>query len=238
MIHYFCSEYLFSAMNNFQNQSFHELLSPQHLPDFLQGQDLLPVALFDLDGVLIDTEPAYSAFWRRIGEDYFPENPNFASEIKGCSLVQIIDKYFAENPDAVAEIKHRLEEHEETMTFPEINGAFDLVRALRSHGVKTAVVTSSNQDKMRQLYRAMPWLPELFDHIFTAECVSHSKPAPDCYLSAAQYFDVPAAQCMVFEDSVNGLLAARRAGARVYGVCGSLSVEEITPLCDVVVDKF
>ena len=225
-------------MNNFQNKTFYESLSSQSLPDFLQGQDLLPVALFDLDGVLIDTEPSYSAFWHGVGEDYFPENPNFASEIKGCSLVQIIDKYFADAPDAVAEIKRRLEKHEETMTFPEVLGAFDFVRALRSHGVKTAVVTSSNHDKMRQLYRAMPWLPELFDQIFTAEHVTRSKPAPDCYLAAAQYFDVPAAQCMVFEDSVNGLLAARHAGARVYGVCGSLSVEDITPLCDVVVNRF
>jgi HAD superfamily hydrolase (TIGR01509 family) len=218
------------------NSHNNSLIAP--LPTFCDSQSLLFVALFDLDGVLIDTEPSYSAFWQRVGEVYFPENQNFASQIKGCSLVQIITKYFADAPDAVHDIKHQLLEHEKTMDFPQVHGALDFVRALRSHGVKTAIVTSSNNDKMQQLYRAMPWLPELFDKIFTAEHVSHSKPAPDCYLLAAEYFNVPTASCMVFEDSVNGLLAARQAGARVYGVCGSLTVEEITPLCDVVVQDF
>ena len=202
------------------------------------GRDLLPVALFDLDGVLIDTEPTYYAFWHKVGQDYFPTNTHFAAEIKGCSLVQIIDRYFANAPEAVQDIKQRLADFEQEMTFPEVPGAFDFVRRLRQCGVRTAVVTSSNQDKMRQLYRAMPWLPDLFDHIFTAECVTHSKPAPDCYLAAAAYFGVPAERCMVFEDSVNGLIAARDSGARVYGVCGSLDAEQITPLCDVVVERF
>lgn len=202
------------------------------------GHDLLPVALFDLDGVLIDTEPTYYAFWHKVGQDYFPTNTHFATEIKGCSLVQIIDRYFANAPEAVQDIKQRLADFERVMTFPEVPGAFDFVRRLRQCGVLTAVVTSSNQDKMRQLYRAMPWLPHLFDHIFTAECVTHSKPAPDCYLAAAAHFGVPAQRCMVFEDSVNGLIAARDSGARVYGVCGSLDAEQITPLCDVVVERF
>ena len=200
--------------------------------------DLLPVALFDLDGVLIDTEPTYYAFWHKVGQDYFPTNPHFAAEIKGCSLVQIIDRYFANAPEAVQDIKQRLADFEQEMTCPEVTGAFDFVRALRAKGIKTAIVTSSNQDKMRQLYRAMPCLPDLFDHIFTAECVTRSKPAPDCYLAAAAYFGVSAERCMVFEDSVNGLIAARESGARVYGVCGSLDAEQITPLCDVVVERF
>ena len=202
------------------------------------GRDLLPVALFDLDGVLIDTEPTYYAFWHKVGQDYFPTNTHFAAEIKGCSLVQIIDRYFANAPEAVLDIKQRLADFERVMTFPEVPGAFDFVRRLHQCGVRTAVVTSSNQDKMRQLYRAMPWLPHLFDHIFTAECVTRSKPAPDCYLAAAAYFGVSAQRCMVFEDSVNGLIAARHSGARVYGVCGSLDAEQITPLCDVVVERF
>ena len=46
--------------------------------------DLLPVALFDLDGVLIDTEPTYYAFWHKVGQDYFPTNTHFAAEIKVC----------------------------------------------------------------------------------------------------------------------------------------------------------
>lgn len=199
---------------------------------------LLPVALFDLDGVLIDTEPSYSNFWHQVGKDFFPENANFARDIKGCSLVQIIDKYFADSPDAVNEIKQRLQQFEREMTFPEIPHALDFVKLLCKKGIKTAVVTSSNQDKMKELYRHKPEFAKLFDHIFTAECVERSKPEPDCYLNAARYFDVLPQDCMVFEDSANGLLSARRAGTVVYGVCTSLSTKEISPLCDITVTSF
>ena len=54
------------------------------------------VALFDLDGTLIDTESQYSVFWNRMQRQFFPDEPDFANRIKGTTLTDILDRYFRE----------------------------------------------------------------------------------------------------------------------------------------------
>ena len=58
---------------------------------------MIKAALFDLDGVVLDTETQYSVFWGMIGKEYHPELPDFALRIKGLTLVQIYDKYFSDD---------------------------------------------------------------------------------------------------------------------------------------------
>ncbi|MCI7613958.1 MAG: HAD family phosphatase [Bacteroidales bacterium] len=197
-----------------------------------------PLVLFDLDGVLIHTEPAYTAFWAEIGREYFPENPDFAPAIKGHSLTDILHTYFNGAGSKADEVVARLSAFQRQMDFPLIPGALEFVGQLRAQGVRTAVVTSSNREKMEHLYEAIPSFPTLFDRIFTAEDAGRSKPAPDCYLRAAAAFGLEASACAVFEDSPSGLEAARRSGARVYGVATDLLPEEIRPLCDEVVERY
>ncbi len=55
---------------------------------------MVKACLFDLDGVVFDTEPLYTLFWKEIGEQFCPNVPNFEYVIKGQTLVQIYDKYF------------------------------------------------------------------------------------------------------------------------------------------------
>lgn len=197
-----------------------------------------PLVMFDLDGVLIDTEPGYTAFWSEIGRDYFPENAAFAPSIKGHSLTDILQTHFHDRPGLIPEVIRRLQDYEAEMPFPLIPGALDFVARLRAAGVRTAVVTSSNHEKMACLYRTLPDFAAHFDRIFTAEDAGRSKPAPDCYLNAAAHFGLPASRCAVFEDSPSGLQAARASGARVYGVATSLPVGELRALCDEVVRHF
>lgn len=125
---------------------------------------MIKAALFDLDGVVLDTETQYSVFWGMIGKEYHPELPDFALRIKGQTLVQIYDKYFSD--DAVfahvadyqgveaeqARITRRLDEFELHMKYDYIVGFEAFVADLREHGVKCAVVTSSNMAKMRSVY--------------------------------------------------------------------------------------
>lgn len=61
---------------------------------------MIKAALFDLDGVVLDTETQYSVFWGMIGKEYHPELPDFALRIKGQTLVQIYDKYFPMMPSS------------------------------------------------------------------------------------------------------------------------------------------
>lgn len=195
-------------------------------------------ALFDLDGVIIDTEPAYSAFWTHVGNIYFPNDKHFAESIKGHSLTDIFATYFSDNAEAQEKVTLMLKEQEERMLFPLIEGGLRIVGNLRENGWKTAIVTSSNKAKMAHLYSEHPEFCNLFDAIFTAEDALRSKPAPDCYIHAANVLGCKAQDCVVFEDSISGLQAARSSGAYVVGLTTSHGRDIIAPLADVVIDTW
>ena len=204
--------------------------------DMDMSSGLRRAALFDLDGVLVDTEPAYTAFWRRVGELYFPYERGFAERLKGHTLTDIFARYFPHDAAGRQGVERMLRELEQTMDYPLMDGCMEVVARLRSEGWKTAVVTSSDRAKMAHLYRVHPLLPSLFDAVITAEDVKNSKPAPEGYLLAAERLGCLAEDCVVFEDSLSGLQAARASGAWVVGLTTSLSGELIAPLADWVID--
>ena len=193
--------------------------------------------LFDLDGVIVDTEGQYSLFWKQIGEEYMPGMPDFSHAIKGRTLTQIYDTYFPDTADR-ATITERLNAFERQMDFPYIVGAREFLEALQTQGVPTAIATSSNCDKMACLYARHPEIKNLVTAVLTAEDARRSKPAPDCYLAAAERLGADISKCIVFEDSPSGLAAGRASGAFVIGVCTSLEATEIEPLCDAYIEDF
>lgn len=197
-------------------------------------------ALFDLDGVVFDTEPQYTVFWGAQCREFHPEHPGLEHEIKGQTLTQIYEKYFT--ADGLAEkqplITRRLDEYEAQMSYDYVDGFEDFVRDLRQRGIKTAVVTSSNIPKMQSVYRQRPEFRELFDEILTSEDFERSKPDPDCYLKAAQRFGATPEECVVFEDSFNGLKSGRAAGMTVIGLSTTNAADAIAPLCDQVIADY
>lgn len=194
----------------------------------------LKAALFDLDGVVFDTEPQYSVFWGSQCRLYHPEQPGLEHIIKGSTLTQIFDRWFSgplEKERAI--ITKRLDVFEQHMEFNYVNGFEAFITDLRRHGVHTAVVTSSNVPKMESVYRQCPEFKSLFDVILTSEDFAYSKPHPDCYERGAQRFSAAASECLVFEDSINGLRSGRAAGSVVIGLATTLPVEDIRPLSDI-----
>ena len=196
-------------------------------------------ALFDLDGVVFNTEPQYTVFWGAQCREFHPEHPGLEQEIKGMTLVQIYDAWFSgELSEKQALITERLNDYEAQMSYDYVAGFEAFIYALRSQGVKTAVVTSSNQPKMEAVYRSHPEFKGLFDAILTAEDFDRSKPDPDCYLKAAGRFGIAPEHCVVFEDSFNGLKSGRAAGMFVYGLATTNSAEKIVSLCDQVINDY
>lgn len=199
----------------------------------------LKAALFDLDGVVFDTEPQYSVFWGQICRQYHPEHPGLEHEIKGQTLTQIYDRWFG--GDLVSEresITRRLDAYEESMRYDFIAGFENLISDLRRHGVMTAVVTSSNQPKMESVYRYQPGFKSLFDAILTSEDFAKSKPDPDCYLRAAARLGARTDECIVFEDSFNGLRSGRAAEMKVVGLATTNTAESISVLSDIQIDDY
>lgn len=199
----------------------------------------MKATLFDLDGVVFDTEPQYTEFWGSQCRQYHPEHPGLEHEIKGSTLTQIYDRWFTGPLEAERPIvTERLNAFEAQMTFEYIAGFEALIADLHAHGVKTAVVTSSNMPKMESVYRAQPGFKQLFDAILTSEDFEFSKPHPDCYLKGAARFGAEPAECVVFEDSFNGLKSGRAAGMKVVGVATTNPKEAIAPLSDIQITDY
>ena len=199
----------------------------------------MKAALFDLDGVVFNTEPQYTVFWGEQCREFHPEHPGLEHEIKGQTLVQIYDAWFDGPLTEKRElITSRLNAFEQQMDYAYVAGFEVYIKDLRKQGIKTAVVTSSNQIKMEAVYQHHPEFKDLFDAILTSEDFERSKPDPDCYLKAAERFGVSPEDCVVFEDSFNGLKSGRSAGMRVIGLATTNPAERIRPLCDEVINDY
>lgn len=196
------------------------------------------VALFDFDGVLMDTETQYSRFWDETGRK-FVNIEGFGSIIKGQTLVQIFGKYFAgHSQEELRAIEDAINDYERNMVYDFITGAREFLAELKTAGVPTAIVTSSNNMKMAQVYKVHPDLHTLVDAILTSEDFSKSKPDPECFLKGMERLGGTPDTTVVFEDSIHGITAGRAAGAYVVGLATTNKREVIEPLCDMVIDDF
>ena len=195
-------------------------------------------ALFDFDGVVVDTEPQYSLFWDEKGEKYHPEIPEFGHHIKGQTLTQIYSQYFLHQEGLQSEITRELLDFETRMSFEFIPGVVDFMKELRRKGVKIAIVTSSNDQKMANAHRALPELKSMVDAIITADKVTHSKPHPECFLLGAETLQMPIDRCIVFEDSFHGLESGNRAGMKVIGLATTNPASSIADKASLVIPDF
>ena len=195
------------------------------------------IVLFDFDGVIADTETQYTEFWNRIGREYLGQE-EFGHTIKGQTLVQIFGKYFDGMDREQEEIVPQLNEFEANMSYDYIPGVYRFMQELKAEGIRSAIVTSSNDVKMANAYKAHPELLELVDKVLTSEHFSKSKPDPECFLKGMEFLGGTPEETVVFEDSFHGIAAGRAAGAKVIGLAPTNKREAIAPLCDMVIDDF
>ena len=198
---------------------------------------MIKSALFDLDGVLSDTETIYTRIWSAIGNAYPTGYDDFAQRIKGTTLPQILSTYF---PDAEIQtsVKQMLDQAEDSMEYPIYDGVVDFLKDLRAAGIRTAIVTSSSRQKMERFFAANPGFDAYFDTILSDADVERSKPDPDGYLRAAARLESEPRESIVFEDSYNGLRAGQAAGAYVVALATTNPADSLTGLSDTVIDSF
>ena len=192
-------------------------------------------ALFDLDGVLVDSEGSYTEFWHAVDEKYPTGVERFEYVIKGNTLGVILETYFPE--EVREEVLADLKRHEQTMEYVFFDGVEGFLRELREAGVLSAIVTSSNRKKMDHLFAQLPSLRPLVDVVITEDDVTRSKPDPQGYNIAARRLGLEPCRCIVFEDSMAGVEAGRRAGGAVVGVATTNPAEKLREFTDRVVDS-
>jgi HAD superfamily hydrolase (TIGR01509 family) len=183
--------------------------------------------LFDLDGVIIDTEPQYDRFWSKAGKDYESGIENFEKVIKGTTLPNIIANYFShlseEKKRELEAANHAFDLQLEMTTIP---GALEFLSESKKAGIKTGLVTSSDNEKLKMVFRKLP-IRQYFDTVVSADRITKGKPDPMCYLLAAKDLNVSPENCYVFEDSFSGIASGNAAGMKVIGLSTTNPPEDI-----------
>ena len=202
--------------------------------------------LFDLDGVLIDSETGYTRIWTAIAREFYrtPEGEipdddqarDVALRIKGQTLKHILEEYFPD-PDVQKEVTAMLDMLEQHMKYNWLPGAKELLERNARTGYDSVLVTSSNEMKMKHLREELPELEGYFKAIVSADMIRHSKPDPEGYELGASLIGANPARCAVFEDSVQGVTSGRRAGAFVVGVAGTVDADRLKDKSDIIVSS-
>src|SRR3954451_1785107 len=199
--------------------------------------------IFDLDGVLLDSEPIYLAATNSVlaaeGKYISPEqNARYigvrfrdmlADIIPGMGLAHDADYYIEATRAAV------LEAFGKPLTPPP--GARELIERLADHGVPRAVDSSSVHAWVEQVLTNLG-VREHFPIVVGGDDVAHGKPSPDIFLRCAELLGVDPARCVVIEDSANGVLAARSAGMAAIGLRTAATSTLVLEGCLAVVESF
>jgi HAD superfamily hydrolase (TIGR01509 family) len=190
--------------------------------------------IFDMDGVLTDSEPlicaAAIAMFREYGVNAQPDDfrpfvgTGEERYIGGVAERHgvVLDLQAAKRRTYEIYLKN-LPGH--LRAFP---GAVAFVRQCRKAGLRTAVASSADWIKVAANLNAIGLPPAEWDVIVTAEDVEHKKPAPDIFLAAARKLNLTPSACVVIEDAINGIDAAHAAGMRCIAVAQSFPAHRLS----------
>lgn len=178
----------------------------------------IAAVIFDMDGVILDTENLVRRCWRALGPQYhMPDADALYIAQTGTThayLEQLLrTRCGADFPVGafLADISKRFHAIEAADGIPVKPGAPETLRALSQCGLRIGLASSTRQPIVEQeLMRA--GLLNAFDYVLGGDRIAHSKPAPDIYLAACRALDVPPSRAVAVEDSYNGIRAAAAAG--------------------------
>jgi HAD superfamily hydrolase (TIGR01509 family) len=176
--------------------------------------------LFDMDGVVIDTQQSVTDFWLAFAaeQDVTLTADDFENHIYGVPVAHTLRVLFPDLPPAGhAALRERTAAYESGLAYTEVPGLTAFLRSLSGAGVPTALVTSGEPWKVEAMSGQLG-LERLFDVVVTAADIRRGKPDPEGYALAAARLGIPPNRCVVFEDSVSGVQAAVAAGALCVGV--------------------
>jgi HAD superfamily hydrolase (TIGR01509 family) len=182
------------------------------------------VTIFDMDGLMIDSEP----YWAKADKAFFekynkPYEPEISQRIMGMGQREIMEFYKKEfgfvgdTQSLIRERKNLLYEFllsEITL----LEGVKEIISALYQEELILAVATSGHTVERAQSILGKVGLQKYFSLVVSGDDVEKSKPAPDIYLKTAELLFVQPSVCLVFEDAPTGVQAGKAAGMSVYGV--------------------
>lgn len=180
--------------------------------------------LFDMDGVLVNTEPMHFEIWKKVFKEKGIDIDY--KHYKGCIgstrsfLFNLIKEGYGVDVSVYTDLPERFSQVKDEMLkekgIPRIEGAVETIKYLYDKGYEMAVASSSSQDYIESQMKTLG-IDKCFKLLFSAENVEKPKPAPDVFLVAAEKLGGKPAECTVVEDSANGSRAAKTAGMTCIG---------------------
>ena len=185
---------------------------------------MIQTVIFDMDGVIVDTEPvhhyAYNQHFKQLGIEITPE---MYASFTGNSTKNIFERLKAQfnlpqDVQTLVETKRQLFneafDHKEDLYL--LEGVEDLIKDLYANGMQLVLASSSATVTINRIFNRFG-LHQYFSHIVSGEDFPKSKPHPAIFEHAAFLSQTPVANCIVIEDSTNGILAAKAAGIYCIG---------------------
>ena len=180
----------------------------------------MKVIMVDLDGTLVDTnEVNYLAYSEALcAHGYKIEKEYYYNNCNGRYYLDFLPEITTQDRKILEDIhKRKKEAYSKYLNYAKLNlNLVDLIKICRS-GCRSALVTTASKKNTYELLEYFS-ITDLFDLILTRDDIVKSKPDPQGYLLALNYFDIEAMDAVVFEDSPEGVQAAERAGCDCYRV--------------------
>ena len=198
-----------------------------------QDNSSLRSVIFDMDGVLIDSNPIHVEKWAEFlterGVDFKSED--LPRQILGHGNFDCFRAFFGSSlsREEMRELENMLESRfRETFArrAAPLPGLVPLLEAIRDEGIPLAVASSAVRDNVEFVLETLR-LKSFFPVVVTGDDFPHAKPHPGIYLLAAEKLATPPADCVAFEDSFVGIEAAKRAGMKCIAVASSFPEEDL-----------
>ncbi len=203
---------------------------------------MINTVIFDMDGVLIDSVPHHYEVFRDFMKEHGVEiDMDDFREFNGTTTKEVIE-YLSRKHAKDLDV-HELSAEKERRTWKRIaeeadifDGVHSLIEVLKYSGFRVALATSTEREHAEHFFR-MSGLKDRFDSIVTKDDVHRSKPDPEIFSLAAKRAGSRPEECVVIEDSKNGILAARRAGMKCIGIKSDFAKGEHLEMADLLVDS-
>ena len=181
--------------------------------------------IFDLDGVIIDSNPAIEAFWKSWTdrENIQLSDALIREWIYGRKVGDTIKGLFNHlSQERKKEIETSAYTFDSTMHPGAVKGVVSFIQQLVLQGIPMGVVTSSHRSRMLTMLTSLS-IENSFTHFITAHDVTRGKPHPEPYLKMSEKMNLPENECLVFEDAISGIQSAVAAGMQSIGIGNHLS---------------
>lgn len=200
--------------------------------------------IFDMDGVIVDSEKAYQeiewSLYRELGIPVTPEeHRQFIGTSEQVMWHYMKEKYdFGPAPEAMMmeERRRLLELLDKPGSIPPMEGIKDLIKSLDHNDIRMWVASSSTRIIIEKVVQKLD-IQEYFTGIVSGDDVKRSKPAPDIFLLVAEKAGEHPANCLVIEDSENGIQAALAAGMKVIGLLNPNSGKMDLSAADMIIEN-